>query len=93
LCVLGGLSLLAYNLPSTQLENPLRAAGKLLIVRHEHEGCVRRFVEAEEDVLHALGRFGIEIAGGLVGKEDPGLVMKARAIATRCCSPPDNCEG
>jgi len=33
---------------------------------------------------------GVEIAGGLVGNKPPRPTEHRRAIATRCCSPPDN---
>ena len=36
----------------------------------------------------------VEVAGGFIGEEDmPGSLIRARAMATRCCSPPDNSVG
>jgi hypothetical protein len=32
----------------------------------------------------------IEIAGGLVGEQVDGLLISARAMATRCCCPPES---
>ena len=37
---------------------------------------------------------GVEIAGRLVGEDAvPGRGAVARAMATRCCSPPESCAG
>ena len=41
--------------------------------------------------LHAGVR--VEVAGRLVGQDQRGLVHQARAMATRCCCPPDICDG
>ena len=38
-------------------------------------------------------RGSVELAGRLVGEDQTGSLIRARAIATRCCSPPDICYG
>jgi hypothetical protein len=44
--------------------------------------------------MHDLERaLGIEVAGRLVGQQHSGSVTSARAIATRCCWPPDSSAG
>ena len=40
-----------------------------------------------------VGGVRIEIAGGLVGQQQRGALATARAMATRCCSPPDSSAG
>ena len=35
----------------------------------------------------------VEVAGRLVAEQDPGSLASARAIATRCCSPPESRAG
>jgi len=43
-------------------------------VSDEDQRGARRAVEVEEQVFHSLGGLGVEVAGRLVGKQDPGLV-------------------
>ena len=54
----------------------------------------RSRLQREQEVDDRLAGLLVEIAGRLVGEED-GRVPDAiaRAIATRCCSPPDSCAG
>ena len=39
---------------------------------------------------HLHSGFGIQISGRLIGKNYFRIITKARAIATRCFSPPDS---
>ena len=47
---------------------------------------------AQQRVQRVGGLF-VEIAGRLVGQQHRGRMIKARATATRCCSPPDSMPG
>jgi hypothetical protein len=40
-----------------------------------------------------VAALAVEIAGRLVGQQDGGSVTMARAMATRCCWPPDSSAG
>ena len=46
---------------------------------HEHE--------------HIFGRDAVQVAGRLVGHHDGRVGHQARAMATRCCWPPESCRG
>ena len=52
-----------------------------------------RAAHVEQQVEHGGAGLVVEIAGGLVGEQDRGLLTSARAMATRCCSPPLSCDG
>ena len=47
-----------------------------------------------EHFQHIFSRMGIQISRRLISKQQRRIVdQRARAIATRCCCPPDSCEG
>lgn len=58
--------------------------GYLLVVRdHEHRGAgLDDILKNGEDLYAGLV---VERGGGLVGEDEPGLFMSARAMDTRCC--------
>ena len=58
-------------------------------MRCDHDGHAD-LMEGDEDVQDARRRLGVQIGGGLVGNEEPGRLTTARAMATRCCSPPES---
>jgi hypothetical protein len=47
----------------------------------------------EKEVSDFVPCDAVEIACRLVGDEDSGSIARARAMATRCCSPPESCAG
>jgi hypothetical protein len=49
--------------------------------------------QAVDHLLHLAAGAGIERTEGLVHQQDPGSVISACAMATRCCMPPDSCSG
>ncbi len=52
----------------------------------------RRFISWKR--LHeAFGLGLVQVAGGFVGQEQEGRPTTARAMATRCCSPPESSAG
>ena len=57
-------------------------AGALLLVDQVGEG-----------LHHLVGALGVQAGGRLVGQHHAGSWIRARAMATRCCWPPDNCSG
>jgi len=70
----------------------LRACSNIMFMCNDHHGdsCT---VDLLENVHHFEGSDGIEGAGGLIGKDDFGFVISARAMAIRCFCPPDNSLG
>jgi hypothetical protein len=50
-------------------------------------------VQAEEELDHLRAGRRIEIPVGSSAKSSRGRLTKARAMATRCCSPPESCFG
>ena len=71
---------------------PADAADQLAIVRgDEHRRAAG--VDLAEQVHDLERQVRIEVAGRLVGQDDRGSLTSARAMATRCCSPPDSSIG
>ena len=75
-----------------QRDGAVGELGVARIVRHHADGgaAAVQFAQQVHDGF-AVGR--IEVAGGLVGQQDRGIAARARATATRCCWPPESCEG
>jgi len=58
---------------------------------HEREpAVVPQALEEGDDLVPGLF---VQVGGGLVGQQDPGVLTSARAMATRCCWPPESSEG
>ena len=70
-------------------DDPVASAGEFNIMCDQDQcrAGILRVVKHDIDDLVA-GRT-VQIAGRFVCQQDSGLWSKARAIATRCCSPPD----
>ena len=83
------------RLPRPERRRTMRSqkAGEVEIVGHEHQGRAPVALEGKEQVDDGPAGVLVEVAGGLVRHEDGGLGTMARAIATRCCSPPESCAG
>src|SRR5258707_2729577 len=63
-------SALAVDAAGGEPDFPAAAAGDRLVVGHENERRVRFRVHLEHEVDHARAGRGVEIPGGLVGKEE-----------------------
>ena len=63
------------------------------VVGHQHQRHAALGMLGEQEIDDLLAGGLIEIAGRLVRHQDRGVGASARASATRCCSPPDNCVG
>ena len=77
-----------------KLEREVRVARDPQVVR---DGDDRRVLRARQPVQqredHRAG-LGVEVAGGLVGEDQPGPVrQRAPRSRTRCCSPPESLPG
>ena len=66
---------------------------QLGVVRHEHERRRRDRVDLAQQIHDvaavALSRLPVGSSASTIG----GSLASARASATRCCSPPDSCDG
>jgi hypothetical protein len=70
----------------------LGVAGEARVVGdHADGGAVA--VQLAQQPHHGLAVLRVEVAGGLVGEQDRRLADEARATATRCCWPPESCDG
>ena len=70
------------------------AAARRVVVVGDHDDRGALGVEFLEQVEDRGAGGAVEVAGGLVGQHDrPACPASARAIATRCRSPPDSCVG
>jgi len=52
-----------------------------------------RTVQTRNQLKDALRGGFVQVAGRLVGQQQPRLFTSARASATRCCSPPESSPG
>ena len=68
-----------------------RATSEFVVGGDDHGGA--QTVHLLEQLHQPLGLRVVEVAGGLVGQQQAGAAITARAIATRCCSPPDSSAG
>ncbi len=70
----------------------MRILGDVGLVRDEDDGVALGMQSVEEghDLVAGLG---VEVAGGLVGQDDGGLLTSARAMATRWRWPPESSLG
>ena len=80
-------------LPAPKTEHPIRHARDGSIVRNDDDRGAQLFVGALDAGENNLAGFIVESAGRLVTKQTSGHLAMARAIATRCCSPPESWEG
>ena len=69
-----------------------RVGGDVLVVG-DHDQREPAHAELVEERQHRLGVDGVEVPGGLVAQQQLGDPSSARAIATRCCSPPESFVG
>jgi hypothetical protein len=82
---------LVHAICPSAIRDPLRALGDRRIVGDDNGP--HRLIARSKQIDDLAPGCGIEIAGRLVGQQRRGRGAVARAIATRCCSPPDNCAG
>ena len=57
-------------------DRPPRTGGEIEIVRHEDEGGAELAIELRHEVDHAGAGAHVQVAGGLIGKENPGPVAE-----------------
>jgi Protein of unknown function (DUF1602). len=69
--------------------DPIARFGNCRIVRGEEQRLAAFMHKILQQLKRALGVCGVEIAGRFVARMTRGSFASARAIATRCCSPPE----
>ena len=83
---------LIFNQSVADSDYPMCVSGHIRIVRYQNDRdafgveLLKHFQDFDAGV-------GIEVARGLVGHTNEGWLTSDRAMATRCCCPPDICEG
>ena len=75
------------------MHQPPRGFRGALVVGDHDDGLVQLGVEAGHQLEHVGRGDPVQVPGGFIGHQDRGSVMIARAIATRCCWPPDSSDG
>ena len=63
------------------------------VMRHEHDREPILTVELAEEGENLLTRLRVEVTSRLIGDQQRAPVDESRAIATRCCSPPESRDG
>ena len=74
-------------------DDPVGVGGDGRVVRHQDDREAVLGVELAEEVEDLPAGLRVEVAGRLVGDQERASLTSARAMATRCCSPPESCEG
>ena len=70
----------------------LRVVGAQWVVCH-HDNGNARIMELVDERHHLFTGMAVQVAGRLVSQDNGGVVDKRRAMATRCCWPPDSLAG
>jgi hypothetical protein len=73
--------------------HPVGHRGDGRVVRDDHRRRAELAVDAGERLEHDDPGRDVERAGRLVAQQHAGRLAIARAMATRCCSPPESCAG
>ena len=79
--------------PGAQAHGAVAERGQGQVMRDEHQRRAALAPQREDQVDDRAAGALVEIAGRLVGNEDGGSGATARAMATRCCSPPESWAG
>ena len=67
--------------------------GFVQIMRHEQHRPLQLLLQMRDLVLHFPPNERIQAAERFVHEQNGGSLASARAMPTRCCMPPDSCEG
>ena len=81
------------NLSCYQLDDSVTALGESLIMGDQHQSRGKLAVKIKQQFDDPLSRRGIQIARSSSANRILASVANARAMATRCCSPPDSWLG
>ena len=90
---LGGRALFV-DLPLVEEAHPIRElTGKAHLVGDHEHGQVVLAAEPADDIEHFTAQLGSKAEVTSSNSITLGRMAKARAMATRCCWPPESCEG
>ena len=89
---IGGRARLVDHPAVAQEDHPIGPRGVRCVMRHEDRGAATVAVGPKEP-HDGLPGDGVERARRLVREHDRRPPTRARAIATRCCSPPERSSG
>ena len=76
-----------------ELEYPVEAIEDLVVVGDRDDRRLLLDGELAQEIHDDAGALGIQRGGRLVGEDDTRTIGSARAMATRCASPPESCAG
>ena len=88
-----GVELIGYDAAIAQHDVAVGIAGQHIVMRNQNERSAGGTVEVQQDAQHGFTVDGVKVTGRLVSKRIGGRSTKARASATRCCSPPESWTG
>jgi len=86
-------AVIIYYGAAAKPDGPRTTPREIGIVRHQHERGAAFPIESEDQVHHRLRRFVVEVARRSSQNSIFGRLTKARANDTRCCRPPESCNG
>ena len=86
-------SVVSTNTSPSTSTGPVWPSGDFQVVRHQNDGQALALVEFTKEGHDLATGARIQVAGGLVAKQDRGRMIRARAMATRCCWPPESWFG
>ena len=76
-----------------QLEHEVLLGDESSVVGDHDQGAAALGLMPAEDPEDLVAGSGVELSGRLVGEDQDRVLEQARAIATRCCWPPESWEG
>ena len=89
-----GLILIVLNyLPVPEDNLARRIYGDVRLMGHQDDCDLGCLVEFLEDVHDLQAGTGVQVTRGLIGQNQDGRFTRARAMATRCCCPPESWLG
>ena len=86
------MATIRHDLAVADLNDPPCLLGDPPIVRHDNDGVPDR-VQLVQNGHQRLTAGAIQRAGRFIGKMISAPFIRARAILTRCCCPPESCAG
>ena len=77
-------------MPVDDVQGGVDPRGNRGIVRGDHQRQPQFAPQLPEQIEHRFAGCAVEVAGRFVGDQIGGSLTSARAMATRCCCPPES---